>query len=72
MKKFIVLAAVAALAACTTLNDKDRAMLEQASADASAAKIAAEKASATAMTAEQKAMESAEKCDRIFKKGLHK
>lgn len=85
--KLAVAAALAlALGACTTLSDKDRALLDAASQNAAEAKQqaaaaaataqqaldAAKAAEASAAQAATAAQEAEDKADRIFQRGLRK
>ncbi len=90
MHRLVRLAAVilpiALVGACTTLSDKDRALLDQANRNATEAKDIANRALTTAQQAQTSAAASAqaaqqaaadakaaaERADRIFQKSLHK
>lgn len=77
-----VLAAItvlAALGACTTLSDQDRALLTAASQNADQAKQIAQQALTAAQAAQASAAQAAadakaanEKADRMFQRGLRK
>ena len=76
---FAAAAILAALAACTTLSDQDRALLTSASQNADQAKQMAQQALAASQSAQASAAQAAadakaanEKADRIFQRGLRK
>lgn len=85
-KTAVVAGVLVALGACTTLSDKDRALLdaasrnaEQAAADAKqalaqsqAAAAQAQQAAAAAQAAQQAAQAASDKADKIFQKQLRK
>lgn len=75
----IALTAVAALGACTTLSEQDRALLTSASQNADQAKQIAQQALTAAQASQASAAKAAadakaanEKADRIFQRGLRK
>ncbi len=90
MQRFVKLAAVilpiALVGACTTLSDKDRALLDAANRNATEAKDIANRALTTAQQAQTSAAASAQaaqqsaadakaaadRADRMFQKSLHK
>jgi hypothetical protein len=83
MNRFAKLAAiivpVVLLGACTTLSDKDRALLQSASQNAADAKAMAQQALDASRSAQQSAAAAAadaksatEKADRMFQKSLRK
>ncbi len=90
MQRFVKLAAVmlpiVLVGACTTLSDKDRALLDAANRNATEAKDIANRALTTAQQAQTSAAASAQaaqqsaadakaaadKADRVFQKSLHK
>ncbi len=70
---------VVLLGACTTLSDKDRALLESANQNAADAKAMAQQALDASRSAQQSAAQASadaksasEKADRIFQKSLRK
>ena len=78
-KIILAFAAVAALGACTTLSEQDRALLTSASQNADQAKQIAQQALAASQAAQASAAQAAadakaanEKADRIFQRGLRK
>ena len=78
-KTLIATGMVAALGACTSLSDQDRATLTAASQNAAAAKDQAAQANATAQQALQAAQAAAanakaakEEADRIYSRSLRK
>lgn len=80
MKQVLVaVVAVAALGACTTLSDQDRALLTSTSQNADQAKQIAQQALAASQAAQASTAQAAadakaanEKADRIFQRGLRK
>jgi len=76
---FAALTVLAALAACTTLSDQDRALLTSASQNADQAKQMAQQALSASQAAQASAAQAAadakaanEKADRMFQRGLRK
>ncbi len=75
----LAVVAVAALGACTTLSDQDRALLTSASQNAEQAKQIAQQALTASQAAQASAAQAAadakaanEKADRMFQRGLRK
>lgn len=73
MKRTIIcIAAVAALAACDSFSDQDRAMLSSANQNAAQAKQIAQQALDASQTAQANAAQANEKADRMFQQSLRK
>ena len=80
MKQVLVaVSIVAALGACTTLSDQDRALLTSASQNADQARQIAQQALTASQAAQASAAQAAadanaanQKADRIFQRGLRK
>lgn len=75
----LVVATVAALGACTTLSEQDRALLTSANQNAEQAKQIAQQALAASQAAQASAAQAAadaksanEKADRVFQRTLRK
>ncbi len=68
----IALVPLAAVAACTTLSEQDRAAIEQAKQQSAQALTNSQQAQATANQAAAEAKAAEEKADRMFQRSLRK
>ena len=68
----LMLVPLAALGACTTLSDQDRALLDSAAKNAADAKAMAQQALDASNAAQKAAQEADARADRMFQKSLRK